>query len=302
MRSLVLSGVARSFGDVAAVRDVSFSVPAGATFGLLGPNGAGKTTTMRMILGILVPDRGDVKWGGERIDLRVRRRFGYLPEERGLYGKLIVREQIAYFGRLHGVAPPNDQRRAVSWIERLGLQAYADRPCSELSKGNQQKVQIACAALHEPELLVLDEPFSGLDPVNAETLLAVLRELQAAGVTLILSSHQMWQIEDLCSAFCVIDGGEVRVSGTLEELRAAWPTRIVEVEPPSAALRAVLDALPGARALPAGTRPGMSYEIPAEADVGQLLRRLVAGGDVGRFEIVQPRLGDIYMRAIAVPA
>jgi len=302
VRSLVLSGIARSFGDVVAVRDVSFTVPAGTTFGLLGPNGAGKTTTMRMIVGILLPDRGSVTWGGERIGLQVRRRFGYLPEERGLYGKLKVREQIAYFGRLHGVTPPADQRRAASWIERLGLQAYADRPCSELSKGNQQKVQIACAALHEPELLLLDEPFSGLDPVNAETLLTVLRELQADGATLILSSHQMWQIEDLCSAFCVIDGGVVRVSGTLEELRAAWPTRIVEVEPPSAALRAVLDALPGARALPAGTRPGMSYEIPAGADVGQLLRKLVAGGDVGRFEIVQPRLGDIYMRAISVPA
>ncbi|MEO7039171.1 MAG: ATP-binding cassette domain-containing protein [Candidatus Elarobacter sp.] len=302
MRSLLLSGVARSFGDIVAVRDVSFVVPAGTTFGLLGPNGAGKTTTMRMILGILLPDRGSVRWGGEAIDLQVRRRFGYLPEERGLYGKLKVREQIAYFGRLHGVAPPQDAYRAAAWIERLGLQEHADRPCSELSKGNQQKVQIACAALHEPELLILDEPFSGLDPVNAETLLTVLQELQAAGTTLILSSHQMWQIEDLCSAFCVIAGGEVRVSGTLAELRAGWPTRIVEVEPAGERLRAVLDAVPGARALPAGTRPVLSYEIPADLDSGGLLRALVAGADVTRFELVQPRLGDIYMRAISVPA
>ncbi len=302
MGTLLLSGVARSFGDVAAVRDVSFSVPAGTTFGLLGPNGAGKTTTMRMILGILIPDRGTVTWDGASIDLATRRRFGYLPEERGLYGKLKVREQIAYFGRLHGVAPPNDERRADAWIERLGLQEYASRPCAELSKGNQQKVQVACAALHEPELLVLDEPFSGLDPVNAETLLHALRELRAAGATLILSSHQMWQLEDLCESFCVIAGGTVRAAGTLEQLRASWPTRIVEVEPPSPRLREVLDATPDARALPQADRPALAYEVPANADTAALLRRLVGAGDVTRFERVEPSLRDIYLRAIGAAA
>ena len=302
MGSLVLSGVARSFGDVVAVRDVSFSVPAGTTFGLLGPNGAGKTTTMRMILGILLPDRGSVTWNGAPVDLRVRRRFGYLPEERGLYGKLKVREQIAYFGRLHGVQPPDDTARAEAWIERLGLQPFADRPCAELSKGNQQKVQIACAALHEPELLILDEPFSGLDPVNAETLQNVLRVLRDAGTSLILSSHQMWQIEDLCESFCVISDGTVRASGTLGELRAAWPTRIVEVEPVAAPLRGVLDAVPGARRLPEGDRPTLAYEIPADADTAALLRRLVAAGDVTRFERVDPSLRDIYLRAIGAAA
>lgn len=302
MGTLVLSNVARSFGDVVAVRDVSFTIPSGATFGLLGPNGAGKTTTMRMILGILVPDAGSVTWDGKPVDLTVRRRFGYLPEERGLYGKLKVRDQIAYFGRLHGVAPPLDVKRADAWIERLGLSAYADRPCAELSKGNQQKVQVACAALHEPELLVLDEPFSGLDPVNAETLLDTLRALQQAGTTLILSSHQMWQIEDLCSSFCVIAGGTVRAAGTIDELRAAWPTRIVEVEPVADPLRGVLDATAGARRLPEADRPVLSYEIPAGADTAALLRRLVAAGDVTRFERVDPSLRDIYLRAIGAAA
>ena len=302
MGTLVLSHVSRAFGDVAAVRDVSFTVPAGTTFGLLGPNGAGKTTTMRMILGILIPDRGSVTWDGAQVDLAVRRRFGYLPEERGLYGKLKVREQIAYFGRLHGVMPPEDERRANAWIERLGLGEYADRPCAELSKGNQQKVQIACAALHEPELLVLDEPFSGLDPVNAETLLEALRELQRAGATLILSSHQMWQVEDLCESFCVIAGGTVRARGTLEELRASWPTRIVEIEPVADPLRGVLDATPGARRLPEADRPALAYEIPADADTAALLRRLVAAGDVTRFERIDPSLRDIYLRAIGAAA
>jgi ABC-2 type transport system ATP-binding protein len=300
--SLVLSNVARSFGNVVAVRDVSFTVPAGSTFGLLGPNGAGKTTTMRMILGILVPDRGTVSWDGAPIDGRVRTRFGYLPEERGLYGKLRVREQIAYFGRLHGVPRPLDARRAAEWIERLGLGEYANRPCAELSKGNQQKVQIACAALHEPVLLVLDEPFSGLDPLNAEVLLDALRALRAAGTALILSSHQMWQIEDLCERFCVIADGVVRAAGTLPELRAAWPTRVIEVEPAAEALRAVIAGLPGARALPPSERPTLAYEVPADADTAGLLRRLVAAGDVTRFERLEPSLRDIYLRATEAAA
>jgi ABC-2 type transport system ATP-binding protein len=300
--TLVLSAVARSFGTVTAVRDVSFNVPAGTTFGLLGPNGAGKTTTMRMILGILVPDRGTIAWDGASVDLRVRRRFGYLPEERGLYGKLRVRDQIAYFGRLHGVAPPEDMRRADAWIQRLGLQDYANRPCAELSKGNQQKVQVACAALHQPELLVLDEPFSGLDPVNAEILLDVLRQLQSTGTTLILSSHQMWQLEDLCDRFCIIAHGEVRATGTLTELRATWPTRVVEVEPADEALRAVLDATPTARALPSTGRPTLAYEVPADADTAALLRRLVAAGHVTRFARVEPSLQEIYLRVIGAAA
>jgi len=294
--TLVLSHVARSFGNVAAVRDVSFTVPDRITFGLLGPNGAGKTTTMRMILGILVPDGGSIAWNGRPVDLAVRRRFGYLPEERGLYAKDKVREQIAYFARLHGVHPPDDTRRAAAWIERLGLNAYADRPCGELSKGNQQKVQVACAAIHEPELLVLDEPFSGLDPANADVLLQTLRELQAGGTSLILSSHQMWQIEDLCESFCVIAGGKVRVAGTLAELRRDWPTNVIEVEPAAEPLRAVFAQLPDARALPSlnGT---LAYEVPAGIDAAALLRRLVAAGDVTRFERLEPSLRDIYLRA-----
>jgi ABC-2 type transport system ATP-binding protein len=163
-------------------------------------------------------------------------------------------------------------------------------------------VQIACAALHDPELLVLDEPFSGLDPVNAETLLGVLRGLQQAGTTLILSSHQMWQVEDLCESFGVIAGGTVRVEGTLRELRASWPTRIVEVEPASDSLRAVLDATPGATPLPHVDRPLLAYQVPAEADTAALLRRLVAAGDVTRFERVEPSLRDIYLRAIEAAA
>jgi len=293
---LVLDRVRRSFGSVPAVRDISLTVARGSTFGLLGPNGAGKTTTMRMILGILLPDAGTVTWNGAPIDDGVRRRFGYLPEERGLYGKMLVRAQIVYFGRLHGLEENDAGRRADRWIERLELGAYAKRPCSELSKGNQQKVQVACAALHDPEFIILDEPFSGLDPVNAEMLLGVLRELQARGATLVLSSHQMWQIEHLCDAFCIIAAGEVRAAGTLDELRAAWPTRTIELEPASAALAAVMAAEPGAVAR-AGSHGTLAYDVPAATPLPPLVRRLVAAGDVSRFERREPSLNDIYLHA-----
>ena len=289
--------VRKDFGAVRAVRDVTFTIPAGSTFGLLGPNGAGKTTTMRMIVGIFAPDGGSIRWSGSPVTDRARRRFGYLPEERGLYGKMKVRDQIVYFGRLHGLTDPAVQTKTDAWIEKLELQAYADRPCGELSKGNQQKVQIACAAVHDPELLILDEPFSGLDPVNAGVLLQTLNDLKIAGTTLVLSSHQMWQLEQLCDTFCIITAGENRASGTLADLRAAWPTRVIKVEPTSGSLKNILNAVPGARALPS-QNGALYYEIPTATQLPVLLRDLVGADAVTRFESIEPSLQDIYLHTI----
>jgi ABC-2 type transport system ATP-binding protein len=297
---LELTDIRRSFGSAEAVRGISFSIAGASTFGLLGPNGAGKTTTMRMILGILVPDAGTVRWNGAPIDGRTRRRFGYLPEERGLYGKLKVRDHIAFFGKLHGMREPALSKAVDAYIERLEIGEYANRPCSELSKGNQQKVQVACAAVHKPELLILDEPFSGLDPVNADILLSVLRELQANGSTLVLSSHQMWQLEALCDNFCIIAEGRVRAGGTLAELRQGWPTRTVIIEPRNAALQAILAAEPGAHER-SSENGSLAYDLPRELDLPSLARRLVAAGDLTRFEPIEPSLHDIYLRAIGVP-
>lgn len=294
---LQVQHVRKDFGAVRAVRDVSFSIAAGSTFGLLGPNGAGKTTTMRMIVGIYLSDAGSIQWKDAPIDGRMRRRFGYLPEERGLYGRMKVREQIAFFGRLHGLVEPDVTTRTQRWIDNLELNEYVDRPCAELSKGNQQKVQIACAAVHNPELLVLDEPFTGLDPVNADMLLATLRELKASGTTLVLSSHQMWQLEQLCDHFCIITGGENRASGTLPQLRGAWTTRVIRIEPASAAVRGVLDRVPGARSLP-GEEGELLYEVPAQTALPEVLRNLVAVEAVTRFEAIEPSLHDIYVRTI----
>ena len=291
----------KSFGDVVAVDDVTFSIPPGTTFGLLGPNGAGKTTTMRMILGIFAADGGSLQWGGVPIDGSARRRFGYLPEERGLYGTMKVREQIGYFGQLHGLPKSESLRRADNWIEQLQLTEYAHRPAGELSKGNQQKVQVACAAVHEPVLLLLDEPFSGLDPVNADMLLAVLEAQQARGTTLILSSHQMWQLEALCQRFCIIADGKNCASGTLEELRAQFPTRVLRVSPASDAVASVLDRVPNARRL--SIQDGaIDYQVSADAALPAILRELVAADAITRFEAIEPSLQDIYLRAIAKAA
>lgn len=298
---LEVEHVRKDFGSVHAVSDVSFRIGDATTFGLLGPNGAGKTTTMRMILGILIPDAGRIAWNGTPVRSDSRRHFGYLPEERGIYGKMKVHEQIAYFGKLHGVRDPDLGKRVDRWIERLGLGVYADRPCAELSKGNQQKVQIACAAVHEPTLLVLDEPFSGLDPVNAEVLIGVLREMKANGTTLVLSSHQMWQLEELCNDFCIIAGGTNRVSGTLAQLRAQWPTRVVRVAPPADSIRGVLERVAEAKAL-AHADGAIDYQVPASIDFAALLRSLVDVAPVTRFEAIEPSLHEIYLRAIGETA
>jgi ABC-2 type transport system ATP-binding protein len=298
---LVLDRVQRSFGSVEAVRGVSFSVERGAMFGLLGPNGAGKTTIMRMILGIFVPDGGTITWNGSPIDLATRRRFGYLPEERGLYGKMKVRDHIVYFGRLHGLEATEAGRRADLWMATLDIERYAQRACSELSKGNQQKVQLACAVLHEPDLLVLDEPFSGLDPVNAEMMLNCMRALAARGTTLVLSSHQMFQIENACTAFCIIGAGEVRARGTLAELRREFPTRTVRVAPDLPAIRAAFAAR-GAAEPVAAADGEIAFELPAATDFGSLLREAVAAGPLESFDRQEPTLNEIYVRALGALA
>jgi ABC-2 type transport system ATP-binding protein len=294
---LVVDHVRRSFGPVAAVRDVSFSVAPGTAFALLGPNGAGKTTTMRMLLGIYVPDGGRVTWNGKPVDLRVRRRFGYLPEERGLYGKMKVHDQIIYFGRLHGLTESDARKRSAHWMRELGLEEYAGRACSELSKGNQQKVQLASAVLHEPEVLVLDEPFSGLDPVNAETILQTLRALASRGTTLVLSSHQMFALEAACRSFCIIGSGTVRASGTLAELRAAFPTRTLRVAPATPQLRAVL-ARYGASEPEIDADGALLYTLPVSTPFADVLRDAVAAAPLETFDRREPPLEAIYRRAL----
>ncbi|MGH7736809.1 MAG: ABC transporter ATP-binding protein [Candidatus Tyrphobacter sp.] len=289
--------VTKQFGSVTAARSISLDLRDGTTFGLLGPNGAGKTTLMRMIVGIIAPDSGTISWNGTRVEERMRRRFGYLPEERGLYGRMRVRDHIEYLGRLRGLRAQNARQVCDEWIERLALTEYAQRPCSELSKGNQQKVQFACAVVHRPDLLILDEPFTGLDPVNAGILRDLLVEMKRTGATLVLSSHEMFALESLCDEFCIIDRGTLRSRGTLAQLRKGWPVRRVRIAPNTTAVRALVASDAGARIVE-NDDAAVTYDLAPETDCALLLRRLVDAEPISQFEQIEPSLQEVYLRSL----
>jgi len=218
--SLALTDVSKTFATGPAVTGLSFEVPPGAVFGLLGPNGAGKTTTIRMVLDIIRPDAGQLRWDGHDVAELPRVTFGYLPEERGLYPDMPVAEQITFFGEVSGLSRRDAQARTMRWLERMDVTEHAGKPVAALSKGNQQKVQLLAALVHEPKLLILDEPFSGLDPANHALLREVLPELQAGGTTIVLSTHDLEQVESLCDSLALIHRSQLVFAGRVTELRA----------------------------------------------------------------------------------
>lgn len=221
---LQVRSVSRSFGEIQALDDVSFDVTPGRMTGFVGANGSGKTTAMRIILGVLAAHGGTVTWRGAPVNQAVRQRFGYMPEERGLYPKMKVFEQIVYLGRLHGLDPATARENTSDLLEKLGLTERADDPVEKLSLGNQQRAQIAAALVHDPDLLILDEPFSGLDPIAIETVLGALRDRAAKGVPVLFSSHQLEVVERLCDDLVIISGGAIAASGDRETLRTRFGT------------------------------------------------------------------------------
>jgi ABC-2 type transport system ATP-binding protein len=227
---LSLQHVCKRFGPVQALDDCSFSVPRGRMLGFLGPNGAGKTTAMRAVFGLVELDGGELLWDGRPIGPTEQLRFGYMPEERGLYPRMRVGEQLEYFGCLHGMDADAAHFAAAHWLERLGLQDRASAKVEELSHGNQQRAQLAAALLHEPELLVLDEPFAGLDPVAVQTLAEVLRGETARGAAVLFSSHQLELVEDICEEVAIIDHGHIVATGDVDALRRRSQQRRIELE------------------------------------------------------------------------
>jgi ABC-2 type transport system ATP-binding protein len=217
-RVLEVDRLSKRYGDVVALQDLSFQVRAGELFGFVGSNGAGKTTTMRIAMGVLTADAGEVRWGGAPLTFETRRHIGYMPEERGLYPKMRVLEQLVYLARLHGMAVAAARRAATCWLDRLGLAARAADEAQSLSHGNQQRVQLAAALVFAPDMLILDEPFAGLDPVAVDVMSAVLREQAGAGVPVLCSSHQLALVERLCDRVGVIRGGHMVACGTVAEL------------------------------------------------------------------------------------
>ncbi len=226
---LRISELRKRFGDVVALAGCSVNVERGQMLGLLGPNGAGKTTTMRAIFGLVRVDSGAVTWDGQLVDVATRRRFGFMPEERGLYPKMPIHWQLTHLGKLHGMSHEAASRAADDWLELVGLTDRRDTKVTELSHGNQQRVQLGAALLHSPELVVLDEPFAGLDPIAAETLASILLRKASEGTAVVFSSHQLDVVEDLCEDVAIMHEGRVVVEGRVSELRAAEPRRYIDV-------------------------------------------------------------------------
>jgi ABC-2 type transport system ATP-binding protein len=296
---LELIDLRRTFGEVVALDGVSFDAPPGQIVGFVGPNGAGKTTAMRIALGVLDPDGGEVRWHGRQVDAAARRRFGYMPEERGLYPKMRVRDQLVYLARLHGLSRADASDRAAAITEVLGVAERAGDRVEALSLGNQQRVQLAAALVHRPDLLVLDEPFSGLDPVGVDVLSGVLRgEARERDVPVVFSSHQLELVERLCDRVVMINRGRIVAAGSIDELRASRERRRLRVEVAGGS-DGWFDAIPGVLAVAPATDDGVVLELADDVDEQRVLDLARAAGDVRHFSRVQPTLADLFREAVA---
>lgn len=296
VRALEVDGVSKRYGDAVALRDMTFHVNGGELFGFVGGNGAGKTTAMRIILGVLAADAGEVRWRGERIDLEARRRVGYMPEERGLYPKMRVRDQLTYLAELHGIGRRAARATVGAWLERLGLSARRNDEVDRLSLGNQQRVQLAAALVHAPEVLVLDEPFAGLDPMAVDVMSEVLREKAAAGIPVLFSSHQLDLVERLCDRVGIVRAGAMIACGSVEELRSDTARRfVVDL---SGRDPAWAEELAGVSVLEAaGGR--VHLELADDVDDQEVLAAAMRHGPVQEFGPNRPGLTELFRTAVS---
>ncbi len=292
-----VDGVSKSFGEFTAVRDLSLDVRAGRVFGLLGPNGAGKTTTIRMIVNITAPDSGSISLFGHKIDAETQNRIGYLPEERGLYRRMRIADQLRFFAEIKNVRGKQVEVKIDEWLERVKLPEWKNKRSMELSKGMQQKIQFITAVIHDPDLLILDEPFSGLDPINVELLKEIVLDLKRAGKTIIFSTHQMEVAEKICDDICLLNRSQKIFEGSLREIKSSFGRNSVAVrceggdggvlDDPALVSKVVRHADEAQALLAAG------------ADAQTLLKRLIASGAViGKFEMVEPSLNDIFITKV----
>ena len=294
---LTINNVKKRFGSFTAVNDLHLNIPTGEIFGLLGANGAGKTTTFRMILGLLTPSQGDIAWKDKEITYETSNLVGYLPEERGLYPKLTVREQLIYLGQLRGMNRSFIQEQTLKWLKRFNAEEYLNKKVESLSKGNQQKIQFIAAILHKPELLILDEPFSGLDPVNVELLKSAVLELKAQGTTIVFSSHRMEYVEELCEHLCIMHKGESVEQGKLREIKRSFGKKNVSVRADFDL--SYLSAVPGV-VKHRLTADGITLQIEREEVAGDLFQAIQSKGFVRKFELEEPSLNDIFIEKVGV--
>jgi ABC-2 type transport system ATP-binding protein len=292
---LEIRDLAKRYGDVVALDGASFKVAPGRIVGFLGPNGAGKTTTMRTIFGLVRPDRGEVRWRGRPVGAKERARFGYMPEERGLYPKMRVGEQLTYFAELSGMNAAAAKEATAGWLDRLGLGDRSGGRLEELSHGNQQRVQLAAALVHDPQLAVLDEPFSGLDPLGVESMAELLGQIAATGVAVLFSSHQLDLVENVCQDVVIIDQGQIVLAGIVEDLRAASAYRSLDIR---------VDGEPWVPALSGGTVTSkedgrVRVLVGASVDLEEILASARRVGDVTAFSFEPPSLADLFLEAVS---
>jgi ABC-2 type transport system ATP-binding protein len=294
--TLVIDQVTKKFGDFTAVRNLSLQVRPGRVFGLIGPNGAGKTTTIRMIVNITIPDSGRIELFGEEMNTALQDRIGYLPEERGLYRKMKIGEQLRFFAELKNLRGKEADRRINVWLEKLQLSQWKDKRAKDLSKGMQQKVQFITAVIHEPDLLILDEPFSGLDPVNVEVMKNTILEKKDEGKTIILSTHQMEIAEKLCDDVCMINKAEKVLDGRLREIKRSFARNAVALQ-----IEGGDSLLENSELVTNVRQTGDDTEVllAPEANPQTLLKQLiVAGAVVNKFQLVEPSLHDIFISKV----
>ena len=289
-----LAGVTKSYEGKVAVRDLSLSIDAGQMFGLLGPNGAGKTSSIRMMMGITMPDSGRISLFEQPFARLNLDRVGYLPEERGLYKKMKVIDQLVFFGQLHGIAQEDSRKRAVDWAARMEISGALDMKTQELSKGMQQKIQFIATLLHDPGLVVMDEPFTGLDPVNTTLLQDALLELKSRGKAILFSTHRMDQVEKLCDSICLIDNGVAVLSGKMRDIKSRYERNRVIVEFEGSA-----DFLSSEEIAEANNYSGHAeIKLKPHGDAQKLLHQAASAARIYRFELVEPSLEEIFIQTV----
>ncbi len=289
-----LAGVTKAYENKVAVDNLSLSIDAGQMFGLLGPNGAGKTSSIRMMMGITIPDSGRVSLFGKTFERKSLERVGYLPEERGLYKKMKVVDQLVFFGRLHGLAAGEARKRAIAWAERMEIAEALHKKTEELSKGMQQKIQFIASLLHDPGLVVMDEPFSGLDPVNAVLVEQILLELKDQGKAILFSTHRMDQVEKLCDSICLINNGQAVLSGRVREIKSRYERNhvIVEFEGDHAFLNS--EEIAEAKNFSGHAE----IRLKPHGDAQKLLHLAASMAVIYRFELVEPSLEEIFIKTV----
>lgn len=293
--SLVLEHVVKRYGNFTAVDDLSLEISAGQIYGLLGANGAGKTTTIRMILGLISPTSGTIRWNNRVIDYSLSDKIGYLPEERGLYPKLTVKDQLMYLGRLRGMTKDQVIKEMNFWLETFKVPEYANKKVEELSKGNQQKIQFIAAVLHRPELVFLDEPFSGLDPVNVEILKNAVLMIAQRGTTIIFSSHRMEQVEELCENLCILHRGQPVVEGRLRDIKRSFGKKNIEIH--TDVDLEYLRAFSGVTNV-RKTAQGYVIQVASDEASQKILADIAQKGFVSKFALEEPSLHDIFVEKV----